>query len=351
MEFFDRIIASVITAWANIGPTLPYFHLIPTVILYLIQSQKNHINYVNKNLFHSHYDYIVVGAGSGGSVMASRLSEDLRTSVLLLEAGLPENIASDIPKLALFLQQTPIDWQFLTEPQNKSCFGLKGRRSRWPRGRVMGGTSVLNTMLYSRGNPRDYDNWAAKGSVGWSWADIFPYFIKSEDNQDPTLFASGYHGVGGPLTITTEVVVEKVSEAFRESGPFLGYPIGDANGAKQSVFEFPQRTVRNGERLSVARAYLETPLLKKKRKNLQILTKAYVTKVLFDDQKRAVGVEFFLKGKRQVVMANKEVILSAGTIMSPKLLMLSGMCVHCFSVYIDFSIDLIITQESDPQPI
>ncbi|CAG2178460.1 unnamed protein product, partial [Oppiella nova] len=320
--FFSRIINSLIRSLAGLPATVPYFALIPAVILYLIHSQRQHLSYVDRHPLQPHYDYIVIGGGSGGSVMASRLSELNTTTVLLLEAGPAENIISDIPRMALFLQKTPIDWQFMAEPQEKSCFGLRGRRQPWPRGHVMGGTSVLNTMLYSRGNHRDYDHWAANGCRGWSWADIFPYFIKAENNTDPALVGTGYHGVDGPLEVTNEGYCEVVSKAFRDSGPYFGYPIGSSTGAEQSVFELPQRTIRNGERLSVARAYLEP--VAARRPNLHIFTKSFVTKVLFNDEKRAVGVEFVRYGRKHVVWVRKEVILSAGTVMSPKVLMLSG---------------------------
>lgn len=132
-----------------------------------------------------------MGGGSAGAVLANRLSEDEDRKVLLLEAGGSENILSDIPIAAATLQMTPIDWAYQTEPQEASCFGLINRRSRWPRGRVLGGSSVLNYMLYVRGNKRDYNRWAAEGAHGWSWPDVFPYFLKSEDNRDESVAANG----------------------------------------------------------------------------------------------------------------------------------------------------------------
>lgn len=132
-----------------------------------------------------------VGGGSAGAVMANRLSEDADKQVLLLEAGGSESILTDIPIAAATLQMTPVDWAYQTEPQEAACFGLVNRRSRWPRGRVLGGSSVLNYMLYIRGNSRDYNRWAAEGADGWSWADVFPYFLKSEDNRDETVAANG----------------------------------------------------------------------------------------------------------------------------------------------------------------
>lgn len=144
------------------------------------------------NLFNNFSFSFSVGGGSAGAVLASRLSEVPNWNVLLLEAGSSESILSDIPLAAATLQMTPIDWAYQTEPQEASCFGLINRRSRWPRGRVLGGSSVLNYMLYIRGNARDYDRWdQVFGAFGWSWADVFPYFLKSEDNRDPPIASNG----------------------------------------------------------------------------------------------------------------------------------------------------------------
>jgi len=274
-----------------------------------------------RQTWNQNYDYIVIGAGSGGSVMASRLSEDPTKTVLLLECGLPENFISDIPASDIFLQKTPMDWNYETEPQIKTCFGMKGRKCPWARGKSFGGSSAINAMIYARGNPRDYNKWAANGATGWSWAEIFPYFIKAEDNREPSFVASGYHGVRGPLTVSSQTAPARASKAFRDSGPDLNYPIGDFNGAIQSRSALTQRTIRDGDRCSVSKAYLEPNVL---RPNLHILAHACVTKILFNEHKRATGVEFDQLFKRFVVNADIEIILSAGSINSPKILMLSG---------------------------
>ncbi|KAF8783071.1 Glucose dehydrogenase like protein [Argiope bruennichi] len=185
-----------------------------------------------KDHWDTEYDYIVVGAGSSGAVVASRLSEDPNVKVLLLEAGGPENQITDVPLVAASLQQTPVDWAYQTEPQEASCFGLKGRRSRWPRGRVLGGSSVLNYMLYVRGNRKDYDNWERLGAKGWSWKDVFPYFLKSEDNRDPPLVESGWM--------------------------------------------IPQGTIRRGARCSTSKAFLVPT---RGRKNFDIVVFAHATKI------------------------------------------------------------------------
>lgn len=145
---------------------------------------------------------VSVGGGSAGAVVASRLSENPEWTVLLLEAGGSESVLSDIPVAAATLQMTSIDWAYQSEPQEASCYGLINRRSRWPRGRVLGGSSVLNYMLYVRGNRRDYDRWEAQGAEGWSWEDVFPYFLKSEDNQDAEFIANGECKLLFPKVIT-----------------------------------------------------------------------------------------------------------------------------------------------------
>ena len=283
------IIRSIFSSLLESPSTLVYIPLLPYILYVILRMQLGHEKYVTRAYFNKQYDYIVIGGGSGGSVMAARLSEDPSVSVLLLEAGVTENVVTDVPMAAIILQKSPLDWGYETEPQDKACFGMEGRRSFWARGKVMGGSSTLNTMVYMRGNSRDYDNWANDGATGWSWAEVFPYFIKSEDNKDPSYVANGYHGVGGPLTVTSSQAPRQVSFSFRDSGPYLGYPIVDPNGPSQIGFTIPQRTIRDGSRCSVARAYLE-PLAK--RKNLNVLIKAFVTKILFDDNKRAIGVEF-----------------------------------------------------------
>lgn len=276
---------------------------------------------LTKDHFASEYDYIIVGGGSAGAVLASRLSEDAHNKVLLLEAGSKENSVTDVPLLAAMLQMTPIDWAFQTEPQEASCFGLVGRRSRWPRGKVLGGSSVLNYMLYVRGNRKDYQIWENMGASGWSWNDVFPYFLKAEDNRDPSVVNNGFHSTGGPLTVQTPKFATPLAHAFVQSGQFLGYPNSDVNGAIQAGFVIPQGTTRRGARCSTSKAYLRPAKL---RPNLDIVIFAHVTKILFDHNKRARSVQFDRLKLPYVVHARKEIILSAGAVNSPHLLMLSG---------------------------
>lgn len=219
------------------------------------------------------YDYIIVGSGSSGSVLANRLSEDPSQSVLLLEAGGNENIISDIPIAYQLLQRTKIDWAYQTEPQRDACLGMQGHSSFWPRGRVLGGTSVLNVMLYTRGNPNDYNQWPS----GWRWPDVFPYFLKSEDNQDYDIATNGFHSERGYLEVRRTPHVTPLGHAFVNSARDLGYPkLIDLNGPSQSGFAIPQTTNRAGSRCSTAKAFLY-PV--HKRPNLHILAFSMVTQV------------------------------------------------------------------------
>ncbi|XP_071036353.1 glucose dehydrogenase [FAD, quinone] [Parasteatoda tepidariorum] len=267
------------------------------------------------------YDYIVVGGGSAGAVVANRLSEDPHISVLLLEAGGIPKLKSEVPILAAQLQMTRNDWKYHTTPQKYSCFGLVGNRMPWPRGKVLGGSSVLNYMLYIRGNKRDYDQWANYGAYGWSWNEVFPYFLKSEDNRNPETAYSGYHGIGGHLTVSTPPHVTPLGYAFEQSALYLGYPNRDLNGPYQTGASIPQGTIRRGTRCSTSKAFLSSA---GKRPNLDIAIKSFVVKIIIDKSKRAKGVIYKRAGKLYKVYARKEVIVSAGAVNSPQLLMLSG---------------------------
>ncbi|KAI2802135.1 hypothetical protein BLOT_010327 [Blomia tropicalis] len=267
------------------------------------------------------YDFIIVGGGSAGAVLANRLSEDSHVTVLLLEAGGNENMISDIPLAFQTLQQTPMDWNYLTEPQRAACFGLNRKQSRWPRGKVLGGSSVLNVNLYVRGNRHDYDEWARNGAYGWSWKDVFPYFLKSEDQTAPEYLLSGYHGKGGYLTVSKQSYLTPIGRAWTKAAVYLGYPVLDSNGPVQAGFSIPQGTTRNGARCSTSKAFIK-PV--RTRPNLHVVTFAHVTRVIFDDERRAVGVQFDRFQMSYLVYVRREVILSAGAINSPQILMLSG---------------------------
>ncbi|XP_040355754.1 4-pyridoxate dehydrogenase [Ixodes scapularis] len=269
------------------------------------------------------YDYIIVGGGSAGSVLANRLSEDSSNRVLLLEAGGLEDSITDVPLFATLGQHTERDWSFQTEPQKNCCFALRDQRNVWSNGKVLGGSSVLNFMIYNRGNRRDYDSWAAGGALGWSYDEVLPYFMRSEDNTDSTLTSNGYHGVGGELTVSRAKYTTYVLDAFLKAGKELGYDAVDYNGPQQTGFSANQFTMRGNERWSTAKAFVLPVAGRKGRRNLHVSLFSQATKVVFQG-KQAVGVTYRKAGRQYTVLASKEVVVSAGVVNSPKLLMLSG---------------------------
>uniref|UniRef100_UPI00147810A4 glucose dehydrogenase [FAD, quinone] isoform X2 n=1 Tax=Osmia lignaria TaxID=473952 RepID=UPI00147810A4 len=229
----------------------------------------------------------------------------------------------DIPLLAGYTQLSEFDWKYQTTPPTSSayCLAMIGDRCNWPRGKVLGGSSVLNAMIYVRGNRRDYDNWARLGNVGWSYDEVFPYFLKSEDNRNPYLARTPYHSTGGYLTVQESPWRTPLSIAFLQAGQELGYENRDINGANQTGFMLTQATIRRGSRCSTAKAFLR-PV--KNRENLHIAMRTQVLRVLFNEDKRATGVEILRDGRQQVIRVRREIVLSAGAINSPQLLMLSG---------------------------
>ncbi|RZF33403.1 hypothetical protein LSTR_LSTR015364 [Laodelphax striatellus] len=276
---------------------------------------------VDTPLLFNEYDFIIVGAGSAGNVLANRLTEtDYR--VLLLEAGGDETEISDVPLLAAYLQLSQLDWKFKTEPQGTACLAMKNNRCNWPRGKVIGGSSVLNYMLYVRGNKNDYDQWEAMGNAGWGSEEALYYFKKSEDNRNPYLARTPYHSTGGYLTVQEAPWHTPLAKAFLEAGREMGYETRDINGERQTGFMIAQGTVRRGARCSTGKAFLRPARL---RKNLHVAMNAHVTRVLIDPlTKTAYGVEFFRDDAKHTIRARKEVILSGGAVGSPHLLMLSG---------------------------
>lgn len=277
---------------------------------------------INRYPLDVEYDFIVVGGGSAGAVVASRLSEVPEWTTLLLEAGPDENEITDVPSLAAYLQLTKLDWKYKTEPTEAACLAMKNRRCNWPRGKVLGGSSVLNYMLYVRGNRHDYDYWESLGNPGWGYDQALYYFKKSEDNRNPYLMNSPYHGSGGFLTVQESPWRTPLAVAFVQAGMEIGYENRDINGEIQTGFMLSQGTIRRGTRCSTAKAFIRPVRL---RRNFHTALNAHVTKIVIDPQTmRATGVEFYRDGRKQFIGARKEVILSAGAVNSPQLLMLSG---------------------------
>ncbi len=264
----------------------------------------------------SEFDYVVVGAGSAGCVLAARLSEDPRVTVCLLEAGpADKSVILHCPAgIALLAKNRAFNWGFQTVPQP----GLGGRRGYQPRGKVLGGSSSINAMIYVRGQPEDYDGWAAEGNAGWGWSDVLPYFKRAEHNERG---GDEFHGGAGPLNVMDLRSPHRFGPIFVEAAKQAGYPINrDFNGARQEGVGLFQVTQKNGERFSAAKAYL-TPNLG--RPNLHVMTGAQATCVVIDGG-RATGVEVRIGGATKTVRARREVLLAAGALQSPQLLMLSG---------------------------
>lgn len=273
--------------------------------------------YVTSIAADGQYDFIIVGAGSAGCVLANRLSDNGRYRILLIEAGGPDNnLNIHIPVLvANLLRDERFTWPFMTEPQ----LHLNGQRQLWVRGKVLGGSGSINGSLFVRGDPMEYDSWNSQGCYGWSYSDLLPYFKQLEDypDGDPAV-----RGRGGPIGVTKLDKFDELSEAFVNAADSVGFKkVSDYNDGRNYVgTDYLQVSTRNGLRSSSSVAYLRPA---KKRENLTVLTGATVTRVLTEN-KRATGVEFSLNGSLMKARASREVILSAGPLQSPKLLELSG---------------------------
>lgn len=263
----------------------------------------------------SKYDYIVIGAGSAGCVIANRISQNSDTTVLLLEAGNPDTKPEIyIPGKASSLYGSEVDWAYMSEPEPY----LNHRKIFCPRGKVLGGSSSINLMIYIRGNSLDYDHWESLGNPGWSYQDVLPYFKKSENQQRGV---SEYHAVDGELSVTDIISPAVISQRFVDACIEQGYDCNpDFNGMQQSGAGLYQVTIKDGKRHSTAAAFL-LPI--RQRPNLTITTGALVTRLLFQ-KTRVVGVEYLHEGMLHQVRVNEEVILSAGAFDSPQLLLLSG---------------------------
>lgn len=263
------------------------------------------------------FDYVVVGAGSGGCVVAARLS-GAGARVLLLEAGGPDEMREiHIPAAFPKLFRSPLDWNYETEPQEH----LNGRRLYWPRGKMLGGSSSINAMIYIRGHRADYDGWAALGNRGWSYEDVLPYFRRAEDFEDG---ANEYHGAGGPLHVENRRYTHEICDAITRGFEALGYPRNDDfNGPEQEGVGRYHVTQKGGARHSTATAYLRPALARGGPGHLEARTGALVTRVQIDDG-RATGVTYRDEAGEHEIRASRGVVLAAGAITSPHLLMLSG---------------------------
>jgi choline dehydrogenase len=262
------------------------------------------------------FDYIVVGAGSSGCVLAGRLSEDPAVRVLLLEAGPTDNsVWIHLPiGYGKTMWSDKYNWRFKTDPDPN----MNGRQIYWPRGKTLGGSSSINGLIYIRGQREDYDHWAALGNTGWSYKDVLPYFVKSEKNQRG---ANPYHGGDGPLRVSDIGAKNELIEAFIDGAGQVGVPrTDDFNGAQQEGAGYYQLTTWKGLRWSTAKAYLVPA---RQRPNLRVETEAQATSIVMEG-KRAVGVRYRQNGVERTVRCTREVLLSAGAIQSPQLLQLSG---------------------------
>jgi choline dehydrogenase-like flavoprotein len=263
------------------------------------------------------FDYVIVGAGTAGCVLAGRLAEDPATRICLIEAGGSDShpFVSTPSLVAAAIASPRLNWHFETVPQPH----LNGRRVAQPRGKVVGGSGSINGMVYSRGNPLDYADWVKAGAAGWSYADVLPYFLRSENNQD--LPASSYHGHGGPMNVRRPARPNRLNSDFIAATQSLGFPgTADFTGADSEGVGFRQGTIRDGRRETTARAFLRPAL---RRGNVSLYTAALARRVIIENG-RAVGVVYERQGQQQVASARREVILSAGTLQTPQLLLLSG---------------------------
>ncbi len=261
------------------------------------------------------YDYVIVGSGSSGSVLAARLSADPAVRVLVLEAGGSDrHLYVQIPAAFVRLGGPRFNWGFETEPQRN----MNGRRMYLPQGRLLGGGSSINAMVYIRGNAADYDGWAQQGNRGWSYRDVLPYFRRAEHNER---WDNEFHGRSGPLNVCDPLGPNPLTRRFVEAAVQAGLPANpDFNGAAQEGAGIYQVTQKNGRRMSAARAYLRPAM---RRPNLTVVTGALALRVVFEKD-RAIGVEYAVGNATAIARAEREVIVAAGAINSPKLLLLSG---------------------------
>jgi len=286
-----------------------------TISIITLQRELLHIKNSNRNQWFDSYNYIVIGSGSAGSVVAMRLTEDPNINVLLLEAGGPQSVLSDIPAMVLNLWNREYSWDYKTVPQTELSQAFVNRTIIEVRGKVIGGTSTVNGMMYNRGNRRDFDNWVTTyGANGWSYEEVLPYFIKSENNTDQRIVSEnpGYHGTNGLIGVSSSPNPDIVLVEFEKTLNSLGIRTVDLNGAIQSGTMILQMTIKDGVRSNSGNAYIDP---NRHPNNLHIVSRAFVTKILFSNTSEgitATGVEFVRNNITYIVNATNEVILSAG---------------------------------------
>ncbi|XP_072399343.1 glucose dehydrogenase [FAD, quinone]-like [Diabrotica undecimpunctata] len=267
------------------------------------------------------YDFIIIGSGPSGAVVANRLTENSNVNVLMLEQGFEPGLIADVPIIAGALEFSSYNYGYKSEPQEHFCRACTDKRMEWPHGKVLGGSSVMNYLIFVRGNAHDYDKWEEMGNPGWSYKNMLPLLKKMEDahveNSD-----TDYRGTGGHLSVSDVPYRTEMVNSFVNACQEAGHKYLDYNGRKQLGVSYIQATLRNGLRCSAEKAYIRPASI---RSNLKIKLNSQVTKILVDkNTKTAYGVEYLYRGKRYYVRAKKEVILSAGALNSPQVLMLSG---------------------------